>query len=73
MISSTSTIDIEWANESLNWLHLQFLLRIAELAFPSSLSLNRFKIIADAFEDPIFRSNQFGKKLPLRVKYAFDR
>ncbi len=73
VISSATTIDIEWANQSLNWHHLQFLLRIAELAFPSSLSLNRFKLVADAFEDPLFRAQQFRKKLPLRVKYAFDR
>jgi hypothetical protein len=29
LISSVTNIDIEWASESLSWLHLQFLLRIA--------------------------------------------
>lgn len=42
------------------------------MAFPSSITLNHIGIIAKVFEDTLFKSINFRKKLPLRVKYSCD-
>lgn len=73
VVNSSTSVDIEWSKESLNLTHLRLLLKIAELSFPSSLTLNRFRIVISALEDPIFRPHSFHKRLPVRVKYSFDR
>ena len=55
VVEETASIDIEWANESLNISHLDLVLRISSIAFPSSLTLNKIAHASEIFNDPIFR------------------
>ncbi len=62
---------MDWKeNESLNLSHLQLILKIVQVAMPQSVLFYKLKLIMGSFQDPIFRSYQFQKKLPLRCKIA---
>jgi hypothetical protein len=69
-VEGSCSVDVEWAQESLNLTHLQLILRLALLAFPQSLVLSKIRRIAEMFEDPVFLRSNFRKQLPLRCKFS---
>ena len=69
-VAGSCSVDLEWAQESLNTSHLDLLLRVASLVFPGAVTFSKLGLISRSFQDPVFRQLNLQKKLPVRGKYT---